>query len=1132
MANLEQLLELNTKYQDSYRQLEKILLDILEAGEVTQSNLEDMQSKFEQETEYYNCLKQMQQTQNDMTLQEQIDELRDTKLDISVDSIIDLLTNGGRSSAISVGENGSIILDAASIEELNQVRFTVDEQNKRIESVIADTEVEQEDGTKVKLKVLFSTLDQKVDGVTTTVGQIEGIANDANSKAEGALTAASQIEQKVDRITTTVQGYETAINKGVVKVDNEFYISTSKESLVGGSWTSTTPTTISDGKYLWIRPVYTLKDGTKSQGTPVCTSGAKGDKGDKGDKGTDGTNGTNGKDGENGKDGKGIANITSYYQVNNSPTEAPTEWVANTPPEMTPEKRYLWSYTRTDFTDGSAYATNIRVMGVYGTQGLQGLQGPQGEQGIQGPAGTDGKNTYFHIKYSSYPRPQFSSQLSETPAEYIGTYVDNEPDDSTNPWDYTWARFQGLQGPQGEQGIPGVGTDGKTTYLHIKYSNDNGQTFTSNNGETVGTYIGTCTDFNIDDPTEVGSYTWAKIKGDQGPQGSQGEQGPQGEQGAQGETGNGIDHILTIYFVSTSKTTAPTFAEYGWVLDIPAYVEGNYLWSAYKIWYTDGTVGFTTPQYCSEWEANNKAEKAVSVATQTNDMFNWIVKKGSSSSSITLTDATISAIANSSIKLKASQITLEGLVTANNNFKILADGSIEAVNAKFTGDITGSTFSSKDGSFTVGADGRAEVDSLSVNGEFSTDVLTVNEINNSRYQPVLDEDVIIYIDPLGVASNEFTNYSTFTSIAQFLDMCPQNLNGHDVTLHFINNVSENIYFTKFHSGRIVFSLNSKILLGYMYVSGYGMQYEFSPNNNGKIMPNTAYLGDNGNYSVFAYNTSLRIQDVTIYAGNGSGNNSGIELSNFANGKIDNVSFVNCYNAVRAYVCSRAYITNTKGQASSFTFYSLSGSVLAFGSAPNASSKGGDGYRYAVGSNGQCLVEGADFSAGAVSGTNTNTSTGTTTKTVTITSDYGDTYRKTVYNSWKKDGTVRQGDYGYGDCVGCWFFGTKLSNYANRNVSKIVITFTRQSGGVSTAVTHGVRTHNYATRPSGSPSFNINFSKSVSVGVGGTGTITLTSSTDIKNFLAAKGIGLVPSSQTSSYYSVCSGTCKVKITYTA
>ena len=41
----------------------------------------------------------------------------------------------------------------------------------------------------------------------------------------------------------------------------------------------------------------------------------------------------------------------------------------------------------------------------------------------------------------------------------------------------------------------------------------------------------------------------------------------------------------------------------------------------------------------------------------------------------------------SKIKLTADHIQLEGLTTVNNNFKVLEDGSIEAVNGKFTGEI-------------------------------------------------------------------------------------------------------------------------------------------------------------------------------------------------------------------------------------------------------------------------------------------------------------------------------------------------------------------------------------------------------------------------------------------------------------
>lgn len=51
---------------------------------------------------------------------------------------------------------------------------------------------------------------------------------------------------------------------------------------------------------------------------------------------------------------------------------------------------------------------------------------------------------------------------------------------------------------------------------------------------------------------------------------------------------------------------------------------------------------------------------------------------------------TIASLINQSaaeVKIQASKIILEGLITANGNFKILADGSIEAVNAKLSGSI-------------------------------------------------------------------------------------------------------------------------------------------------------------------------------------------------------------------------------------------------------------------------------------------------------------------------------------------------------------------------------------------------------------------------------------------------------------
>jgi hypothetical protein len=174
--------------------------------------------------------------------------------------------------------------------------------------------------------------------------------------------------------------------------------------------------------------------------------------------------------------------------------------------------------------------------GERGPQGLQGLQGPAGQDGIPGKDGENGLTSYFHIKYSPVQNPT-ASQMTETPDVFIGTYVDFTKEDSNDPSKYTWARFEGIQGATGEQGIPGVnGEDGKTSYLHIKYSND-GQTFTDNNGETSGEWIGQYTDFEENDSNVFSDYKWSKIKGEQGEQGPQGATGPQGERGPTGSQG-------------------------------------------------------------------------------------------------------------------------------------------------------------------------------------------------------------------------------------------------------------------------------------------------------------------------------------------------------------------------------------------------------------------------------------------------------------------------------------------------------------------------------------------------------------------------------------------------------------------
>lgn len=136
-----------------------------------------------------------------------------------------------------------------------------------------------------------------------------------------------------------------------------------------------------------------------------------------------------------------------------------------------------------------------------------------------GKDGNEGKTNYIHIMYSDYPEPTDVSQMTTNASDYIGIYWDFYPLNSQNPADYDWMRFKGEEG-QSIKGDPGE--DGRSSYLHVRYSNDGGKTFTGNNGKDAGDWIGTYTDYVKEDSETPAMYTWLKAKGDQGIPGENG----------------------------------------------------------------------------------------------------------------------------------------------------------------------------------------------------------------------------------------------------------------------------------------------------------------------------------------------------------------------------------------------------------------------------------------------------------------------------------------------------------------------------------------------------------------------------------------------------------------------------------
>ena len=125
----------------------------------------------------------------------------------------------------------------------------------------------------------------------------------------------------------------------------------------------------------------------------------------------------------------------------------------------------------------------------------------------------------------------------------------------------------------GPQGIPGIGTDGKTTYLHIQYAPVQNPT-AAQMSKTPNKYIGTYTDFSGVDSTDPSKYTWAKFEGDQGVPGTPGANGKTPyfhsayANSADGRTGFSVDDSVNKLYIgqytdyTPDDSTDPT--KYSW----------------------------------------------------------------------------------------------------------------------------------------------------------------------------------------------------------------------------------------------------------------------------------------------------------------------------------------------------------------------------------------------------------------------------------------------------------------------------------------------------------------------------------------------------------------------------------------
>jgi len=317
-----------------------------------------------------------------------------------------------------------------------------------------------------------------------------------------------------------------------------YQLSTSGTTIPTGTW-QTSPQAPTTTQFAWTRTTTTFSDGstavTYTVGGKVGTTGATG---------ATGTSVT-------------VSSTVYAYQLSTNGTTIPTGTWQNTPQAPT-TTQFAWTRTTTTFSDGST-AVTYTVGGKVGQTGATGATGNRGTTWYSGIA-IDGQST----SPTSYATGIADAIVGD---HYLNTNNQNVyicttgGDASTAKWIYE----QNIKGEQGTTGA--TGSDGVNSYFHVKYSDDGGQTFTGNTGEDPGSWIGTYTNNVQEDSTDVGDYTWAKIKG---------------------EDAMALSEMIP-YYLATNRATGVTTSDPGWTREVQTITaENKYLWVYYVNRYGEG----------------------------------------------------------------------------------------------------------------------------------------------------------------------------------------------------------------------------------------------------------------------------------------------------------------------------------------------------------------------------------------------------------------------------------------------------------------------------------------------------------------------------------------------------------------
>lgn len=401
------------------------------------------------------------------------------------------------------------------------------------------------------------------------------------------FSSGTSVKDAIDDVNNKVNNIKSIKNTTVT-----YQVGDSNTKAPTGTWSPNIPS-VTVGKYLWTRTVFTYSDNTISTSYGISSMGAKGDQG------IPGTNGQN---------GKSIGSVINYYLATNANTgvTASTSGWTTTVQSVSTSKKYLWNYEIVKYTDGTIASTTAPcVIGSYGDTGEAGknfnwnlikynyieamaAEIDKSEYVKSGKVICEGDNINSGFKIDS-------ADCYEPSTKYIlSGYITVISKTCNNLYFYNGKNHvfisllidgRNYSTPFGNELIAAnsILNDGKSHYFELRF-----QTATDipDDSSVLYTYI----QLNKSNATNI-RYQITGLKLEKGTEATDwcpAQEDLKGEKGDTGATGKGVKSTAITYQAAANGTTVPIGT---WVASPPTTTSAlPYMWTRTIITYTDNTI--------------------------------------------------------------------------------------------------------------------------------------------------------------------------------------------------------------------------------------------------------------------------------------------------------------------------------------------------------------------------------------------------------------------------------------------------------------------------------------------------------------------------------------------------------------